>query len=80
MILLLLVLATILSVFHSISIVYFGDFYLSDLLPGCLLSTDRVQKSGISEITAQQLALCNSFCINRVRETADVSIPVDSQI
>ena len=40
----------------------------SDLVYGCSLQNDRVQKSGISETTAQQLALCNSFCINRVRQ------------
>ena len=42
-----------------------------DLLPGCSLSGDPVQKSAISEMTAQRLALCNSFCINRVRYESD---------
>ena len=37
------------------------------LVSGCSLQNDQVQKSGISETTAEHLALCNSFCINRVR-------------
>ena len=38
-----------------------------DLLPNCSLSRGPIQKSAVSEMTAQQLALCNSFCVNRVR-------------
>ena len=37
-------------------------------LPNCSLPDNRAQKSATSETTAQQLALCNSFCINRVRQ------------
>ena len=38
-------------------------------LPGCLPLDDRVQKSATSESSAQQMALCNSFCVNRVTAT-----------
>ena len=43
------------------------DFYHSDLLPGSSLSlSERVQKSAMSETTAQQLALCNSFYVTHI--------------
>ena len=48
-------------------LIFLGSGMSVDLLPGCSLSGDPVQKSAISETTAQRLALCNSFCINRVR-------------
>ena len=44
-----------------------GSGISMDLLPNCSLSRDPIQKSAVSEMTAQQLALCNSFCVNRVR-------------
>ena len=47
-------------------LILIGSGMSVDLLPGCSLSGDPVQKSAISEMTAQRLALCNSFCINRV--------------